>query len=55
MMPLGETYKKVENALEPAHELVTILLIFIIVVSALMLFASSNSARTAWVTYMLMP
>lgn len=52
---VGNLYRKIEAVLEPAQELVNVLLVAIIAVSAVMLFVRSNSARTAWVTYMLMP
>lgn len=54
-MPILPWYTKLEQTLDPAQELVSILLVGIIIVSFLMLFSKSNTTRTAWTVYVLMP
>lgn len=49
-------YQKTEQFLDPMQGVVSIILVLIILVSIYFLFAThSATARTAWVTYMIMP
>ena len=48
-------YKDIENALEPAHGVVTGLYVLVILICLFMLLQPSHTARTGFLVYLLSP
>lgn len=48
-------YRKTEEALAPVQPLVIFGLVMVIIISVALILSRNHTARTAWLTYLIMP